>query len=241
MLAEIDKYLQSMGWTVSSLQFDGLHVEHRSTDRYNPETGKWAEIEEAISGAEQAVKEALGYEVKLKEKELYHHTPTVETDDADAQEQQQQQQTAEDTSDAETIVGNDNDAGPSGSAADAAPTAPAAPLQLSGTAVKRKRCDANSGEEQSHPPGLATQDVAAAARQLEEALVADPVNEGMAGEALTALEGIDMTNAKILSTGFTRIKTLHTYISPHRHILFMSYTNRCRQARERQSPARGAA
>ena len=31
VLAEIDKYLQSMGWTVSSLQFDGLHVEH--TDR----------------------------------------------------------------------------------------------------------------------------------------------------------------------------------------------------------------
>ena len=89
VLAEIDKYLQSMGWTVSSLQFDGLHVDHRSTDRYNPETGKWAEIEKAISGAEQAVKEALGYEVKLKEKELYHHTPTeaalVEADSVDVE------------------------------------------------------------------------------------------------------------------------------------------------------------
>lgn len=89
VLAEIDKHLQSMGWTVSSLQFDGLHVEHRSTDMCNPETGKWAELEEAISGAEQAVKEALGYEVKLLEKELYHHTPTeaalIEADAVDVE------------------------------------------------------------------------------------------------------------------------------------------------------------
>ena len=76
VLAEIDKYLQKMEWTVSSLQFDGLHVEHRSTDMCTPETGKRTKLEEAIIGAEHAVKKALGYEVKLLEKELYHYTPT---------------------------------------------------------------------------------------------------------------------------------------------------------------------
>ena len=76
MLAEIDKYLHKMEWTVSSLQFDGLHVEHRSTDMCTPETGKRTKLEEAIIGAEHAVKKALGYEVKLLEKELYHYTPT---------------------------------------------------------------------------------------------------------------------------------------------------------------------
>ena len=91
------------------------------------------------------------------------------------------------------------------------------------TGVGNKRKVGSLAEEQPTPSALATQDVAAAKRQLEEALDASPINEVMAGEALTALEGIDMTITKLASTGITWNKTLHTCISPHHHILFIYY------------------
>ena len=185
----------------------------------------------------------------------------------------------EDTSDTETVIGNDEGAGPSSGAA-ATPSGQLAPLLPSFVAAERRAepsgaiekrakqgaapleqlsqlspCRGGNGagqapqqppmarpsppptptgvgnkrkvgslaEEQPTPSALATQDVAAAKRQLEEALNANPVNEIMAGEALTALEGIDMTITKLASTGITWNKTLHTCISPHHHILFIYY------------------
>ena len=98
---------------------------------------------------------------------------------------------------------------------------PSPPPTPTGEGNKRKV--GSLAEEQPTPSALATQDVAAAKRQLEEALNANPVNEIMAGEALTALEGIDMTITKLASTGITWNKTLHTCISPHHHILFIYY------------------
>ena len=61
ILDVIDVYLQDNGWTVSSLQFDGLHVEHRADSI----------LRVAMDGAEEAVKLKIGYEIKLDEKELF--------------------------------------------------------------------------------------------------------------------------------------------------------------------------
>lgn len=71
VLTVIDEYFQANGWTVSSLQFDGLHVEHLATDTHDEMTGEWVQLQAAIRGAEQAVQSKLGYTIQLKEKELY--------------------------------------------------------------------------------------------------------------------------------------------------------------------------
>ena len=76
VLTVIDEHFQSNGWTVSSLQFDGLHVEHRATDTYDEKTGGWVQLEAAIRGAEQAIESKLGYKIKLKEKELFEKAST---------------------------------------------------------------------------------------------------------------------------------------------------------------------
>ena len=76
VLTVIDEYFQANGWTVSSLQFDGLHVEHRATDTCDELTGRWVQMEAAIQGAEQAVQAKLGYTIKLKEKELFEKAST---------------------------------------------------------------------------------------------------------------------------------------------------------------------
>jgi hypothetical protein len=51
ILTVIDEYLQNRGVVVSSLQFDGLHVEHIAGDEYEPGLG-WRRLEEAMRGAE---------------------------------------------------------------------------------------------------------------------------------------------------------------------------------------------
>ena len=58
-------------WVVSSFQFDGLHVEHRTADSRDAQTGKWAELEAAMRAAERAVEEKLGYKIQLTEKALF--------------------------------------------------------------------------------------------------------------------------------------------------------------------------
>lgn len=64
ILDVIDVYLQENGWTVSSLQFDGLHVEHRADSI----------LRDAMDGAEEAVNKKLGYQIKLDEKDLFEVT-----------------------------------------------------------------------------------------------------------------------------------------------------------------------
>ena len=71
VLTAIDEYLQSVGWTVASLIFDGFHVEHRHGDTRDPETGLWVQLEAAMRGAEAAVQRKLGYKIALKEKLLF--------------------------------------------------------------------------------------------------------------------------------------------------------------------------
>lgn len=58
----MDEHLKSVGWTVASLQFDGLQVEHRD-DR---------DLEADMRGAEAAILAKTGYVMELTEKELYN-------------------------------------------------------------------------------------------------------------------------------------------------------------------------
>jgi len=76
VLDVIDKHFTSNGWVVSSLQFDGLHVEHWSTDTYDAVEKKWVQLDSAMCAAEVAVEARLGYKIKLSEKALYEHAPT---------------------------------------------------------------------------------------------------------------------------------------------------------------------
>ena len=59
ILGEIDAHIKEAGWTVASLQFDGLHVEHREAD-----------IDLAMRAVEARVKRRLSYDIKLVEKPL---------------------------------------------------------------------------------------------------------------------------------------------------------------------------
>eukprot|EP00966_Prymnesium_polylepis_P147529 3408110-Prymnesium_polylepis.1 len=61
ILDVIDEYFRQEGWTVGSLQFDGLFPEHRED----------ASLSDAMRAAEAAVKESLGYTIQLAEKDLY--------------------------------------------------------------------------------------------------------------------------------------------------------------------------
>ena len=58
----IDSSLKRGRWTVSSLQFDGLHVEHRPG----------VDLRLAMTNAEQAVLDETGYKIKLVEKALFN-------------------------------------------------------------------------------------------------------------------------------------------------------------------------
>jgi hypothetical protein len=76
VLKIIDEHFRESGWTVSSLQYDGMHVEHR----------RRFELKLVIAGAEAAVKSKLGYVIQLTEKELFGHAspdeqPTAEEED----------------------------------------------------------------------------------------------------------------------------------------------------------------
>ena len=75
----IDVYLRSKGWTVASLEFDGLKVEHRTEDVCVD--GKWRDLENAMREAESEVEKRLGYKIALTEKALFQST--VELDDND--------------------------------------------------------------------------------------------------------------------------------------------------------------
>jgi len=70
VLMEIVKSFEVSRWVVSSFQFDGLHVEHRSTDTVD-ENGRWAQVEATMREAEQAVESKLGYKISLVEKALF--------------------------------------------------------------------------------------------------------------------------------------------------------------------------
>ena len=67
VLGVIDEHFRAAGWTVASLQFDGLQPEHRDG----------ADLEATMRGAEAAVLAKLGYEVALTEKELFEVSDAV--------------------------------------------------------------------------------------------------------------------------------------------------------------------
>ena len=67
VLDVIDEHFRAAGWTVASLQFDGLQPEHRDD----------ADLEAAMRGAEAAVLTRLDYEVLLTEKELFEASDAV--------------------------------------------------------------------------------------------------------------------------------------------------------------------
>ena len=71
VLDKIDESLCGQGWTVASLIYDGMLVEHRKGDGQDPSTGGWLELESALRVAEEAVAKALDYRISLLEKPLY--------------------------------------------------------------------------------------------------------------------------------------------------------------------------
>ena len=73
VLACIATHFEQAGWTVASLIFDGLHVEHRD-----------GSLVDAVRGAEARVACELGYEIRLEEKPLHWLT----FNDADTTEAQ---------------------------------------------------------------------------------------------------------------------------------------------------------
>ena len=99
MLKIIDEHFRESGWTVSSLQYDGMHVEHRRRAATTSASSSWNarhdiqgrapaafELKPVIAGAEAAVKTKLGYDIQLTEKELFGHAspdeqPTAEEED----------------------------------------------------------------------------------------------------------------------------------------------------------------
>eukprot|EP00966_Prymnesium_polylepis_P292309 6750919-Prymnesium_polylepis.1 len=73
ILDVIDETLQSLGWVVASLQFDGCHVEHRPGVDFNA----------ALRQAEEAVGRKLRYTIKLKEKPLFGARVEASAEDYD--------------------------------------------------------------------------------------------------------------------------------------------------------------
>jgi hypothetical protein len=71
VLDVVVKHFESKGLTVSSLQYDGCHVEHVPGDQYDRDIDSWVQLEAAMRGAEDAVLREMGYTIKLKEKPLY--------------------------------------------------------------------------------------------------------------------------------------------------------------------------
>ena len=84
VLSVVDAHFTSKGWTVASLIYDGMHVEHRRSDSQDPQTGRWTQLEAAMREAEAAVKRELGYKIELKEKPLFEGEEEIE--DADTSE-----------------------------------------------------------------------------------------------------------------------------------------------------------
>ena len=69
VLKIIDRSFRKNRWTVGSLIYDGLHIEHRPGDVYDGR--KWNLLDQAMRGAEQAVERKTGFKIKLVEKPLY--------------------------------------------------------------------------------------------------------------------------------------------------------------------------
>ena len=69
VLKIIDRYFRKNRWTVGSLIYDGLHIEHRAGDEYDGR--KWNLLDQAMRGAEQAIERKTGFKIKLVEKRLY--------------------------------------------------------------------------------------------------------------------------------------------------------------------------
>ena len=86
VLAVVDGHFRSTGWTVASLIYDGMHVEHRDGDAQDPQTGRWLRLEEAMRAAEAAVQRKLGYKIDLKEKPLFEK-PIVEAEEIEYAEE----------------------------------------------------------------------------------------------------------------------------------------------------------
>lgn len=74
ILNVIDETLQSSGWVVASLQFDGCHAEHRPG----------ADFGVALGRAEKEVWRRLGYTIRLKEKPLFEARVEAGAEDYDA-------------------------------------------------------------------------------------------------------------------------------------------------------------
>ena len=80
VLDVIDGHLRSKGWTVASLEFDGLKVEHRGEDICVD--GKWRDLENVMREAEAEVQRSLGYRIQLTEKALFQSSMELDDDDA---------------------------------------------------------------------------------------------------------------------------------------------------------------
>jgi hypothetical protein len=68
VLKIIDSVFLAEGWTVSSLQYDGMHVEHHTAMELRP----------TMANAVAAVKSQLGYDIDLTEKPLFGREVTDE-------------------------------------------------------------------------------------------------------------------------------------------------------------------
>ena len=68
VLKIIDGVFNAEGWSVSSLQYDGMHVEHRTAMELRP----------TMANAVAVVKSQLGYDIDLTEKLLFGHEVTEE-------------------------------------------------------------------------------------------------------------------------------------------------------------------
>jgi len=62
VLTIIDRSFRKNRWTVGSLIYDGLHIEHRPGDEYDGR--KWKLLDQAMRGAERAVERKTGYTVR---------------------------------------------------------------------------------------------------------------------------------------------------------------------------------
>ena len=77
ILDVIDRHFRTNGWTVASLQFDGLHVEHKDG----------VQLQSIMDGAEEQVRKELDFKIKLVEKELYLFTGEIGDEDAMEEEE----------------------------------------------------------------------------------------------------------------------------------------------------------
>jgi hypothetical protein len=71
VLDVIDTFFQDQGWTVGTLIYDGMHIQHRQGDTQDSTTSRWTDLEWDMRGAEAEVERKLGYRIALLEKPLF--------------------------------------------------------------------------------------------------------------------------------------------------------------------------